>query len=69
MNPDRIQPLQIEPDARRRPRRTVWLIFAGVVLITGLSLHRMWPRSTDDVRIVGNSAARSFFPNCVSLVE
>jgi HlyD family secretion protein len=53
MNRSRIQDIKIAPEARRRPRRTLWLIFAGVGLMTGFAVFRMWPRSSDDVRVVG----------------
>jgi HlyD family secretion protein len=56
MNPNRIHDIKIEPDARRRPRRTFWLIFAGVALITGFAVFRMWPRTSDNVRIMGDDA-------------
>ena len=63
MNRSRIQDIKIDPEARRRPRRTLWLIFVGVGLMTGFAVFRMWPRSSDNVRVVG---ARGEAPAAVS---
>jgi HlyD family secretion protein len=50
MNPDRIQELQIDQGARRRSTTGVWLIFLGVLAITGVAIYFAWPRAEDQRR-------------------
>ncbi len=52
MNEEKLKQLQIRADAKQRPTRSLWAIFLGVALITGVALYFWWPRPTDDLRVV-----------------
>lgn len=51
MNEDRLKALQLRPEARHRPRRSLWLILGGVALFTAASAYYAWPRVADRVRV------------------
>ena len=55
MNPDPVEKLRLQPDAKRRPQSSIWIIFLGVTLITSLAVWRTWPRVSDNVRLVGGA--------------
>jgi HlyD family secretion protein len=55
MNPDHVEKLRLQPDAKRRPQSSIWIIFIGVALITGIAVWRTWPRASDNVRIMDPS--------------
>ena len=52
MNEEKLKQLQIRADAKQRPTRSLWAIFLGVAVITGVALYCWWPRPTDDLRVV-----------------
>jgi len=51
MNTDKLKELQLGADAKRRPKRTMWVIFIGVAVLSGLALYYAWPRASDSERI------------------
>src|SRR5579872_4847035 len=59
MNSDKIKELQIAPGEKKRPERSLAVIFLAVILITGLAVFFAWPRARDSVRVAnkpGSSA-------------
>lgn len=58
MNADKLKNLQIQPDARRRPRRTLWTIVFVVVLVTGVAAFLAWPRAEDQRRLHAGGGVR-----------
>ena len=59
MDADKLRALQINPEARERPRRAVWIIFLGVLLVTGVAAWFAWARNGDDRRMVGGPGAKA----------
>lgn len=55
MNTDKLKELEIEPAAKRRPRRPFWTIFVAVILISGLAVFLAWPRASDSSRVQGGA--------------
>jgi len=51
MNPDQLKSLQIPADEKKRPRRSLWTIFLGVLLLTGIAAYLAWPREGDQRRV------------------
>ncbi len=70
MNPDKLSELQIQRDYKRRPRRALWAIFAGVAVITGAAIFLARPTGQDERRIrgaSGNRAASSALPTATNV--
>lgn len=51
MNPDKLRKLQIAPDQKKRPQRSLWVIFLGVILVTAVAIYFAWPRAGDARRV------------------
>ena len=52
MNQDKLKQLRIASETRERPHRSVWGIFLGVAVITGVAVFFAWPRLSDSTRVV-----------------
>ena len=50
MDPNKLKGLEIREEAKQRPQRSLWLIFLGVLLITGICAYFAWPKPGDDRR-------------------
>ncbi len=50
MDPNKLKGLEIREEAKQRPQRSLWLIFLGVLLITGICAYFAWPKDGDDRR-------------------
>ena len=59
MNSDQLDKLRIQGDSRRRPRRPVFAIFAGVILLTAIALYFAWPRDSDGRRTFGKASTNA----------
>ncbi len=59
MDPEKLKALQIKPEAKARPQRSLWIIFLGVGAITALALYFAWPDKGDERRIVGGVSAKA----------
>jgi len=51
MDPDKLKALQIQPEAKKRSQRSLWVIFLGVSLITVAGIYYAWPRKEDNQRL------------------
>src|ERR1051325_2838527 len=47
MDSEKLKALQIKPEAKRRPQRSVWVIFLGVALLTGLGAFYAVPKKEE----------------------
>ncbi len=54
MNSDKLRELQIDPEQKRRPQRSLWAIFLIVIVVTGLAAYFAWPRESDNRRLAHN---------------
>ena len=52
MDADKLRDLQIKSEQKRRPQRSLWFIFLGVIAATALALYYAWPRESDNQRKV-----------------
>src|SRR6266849_4186914 len=59
MDPEKLKALQIKPEAKARPQRSLWIIFLGVGAITALALYFAWPDKGGERRIVGGASAKA----------
>jgi HlyD family secretion protein len=59
MDAEKLQALQINPEAKERPRGAVWVIFLGVALITAGAAYFAWPKKDDGRRFVGHKDGAS----------
>ncbi len=50
MNEDQLQKLRIASEQKRRSRTPLWLIFGGVLVVTGVIGYFAAPRATDQIR-------------------
>ena len=55
MNTDKLKSLSIDRARKSRPQGTLWAIFAGVLLITGVALFLARPKDGDNVRLLNRS--------------
>ena len=70
MNTDKLKELQLDPAAKRRPQRSLWLIFLAVLLVTCVAAYFAWPRASDNQRLVrGNVRASDSPPVTVASTE
>ena len=60
MNPEKLKTLQIKTVAKSRPQRSLWIIFLGVAVLTGVAGYFAWPRPEDQRRL--GSQANSIAP-------
>jgi HlyD family secretion protein len=58
MNSDKLKNLHIQPDARRRPQRTMWAILLSVAILTGVAAFLAWPRADDQRRLHKGGSVR-----------
>ena len=58
MDSEKLRALQIQPEAKERPKRSLWFIFLGIALVTAGAVYFAWPREGDDRRFFGNSKAK-----------
>jgi HlyD family secretion protein len=49
---DKIKSLQIDPQQKRRPQGSLWVIFLGVILLSAIAIFYAWPRAKDNERVV-----------------
>jgi HlyD family secretion protein len=49
---DKIKSLQIDPQQKRRPQGSLWVIFLGVILLSAIAVFYAWPRAKDNERVV-----------------
>ncbi|HEU5125438.1 MAG TPA: efflux RND transporter periplasmic adaptor subunit [Verrucomicrobiae bacterium] len=49
---DKLKELQIDPEQKRRPQRSLWTIFLGVLLIAAIAVFYAWPREKDKHRML-----------------
>src|SRR5713101_328065 len=59
MDPEKLKALQIKPEAKARPQRSLWIIFLGIGAITALALYFAWPDKRGERRIVGGATAKA----------
>jgi len=59
MDPEKLKALQIKPEAKARPQRSLWIIFLGIGAITALALYFAWPDKRGERRIVGGASAKA----------
>src|SRR5881396_296745 len=52
-----LEKLRIRSDSKQRRRGTPWLIFLGVLVVTGIAVYFGWPRQ--ERRVVGHAPAQS----------
>jgi HlyD family secretion protein len=53
MDSEKLRSLQIRPEAKTRPQRTIWIIFVGVILLTSVFVFYAWPKKGDERRLFG----------------
>ena len=51
MNPDKLNELHIQSGYKRRPQRALWVIFAGVAVITGAAIFLARPFRAEERRL------------------
>lgn len=51
---DKLKSLQIDPQQKKRPQSSLWIIFLGVILISALAVFYAWPRAKDKQRVVNH---------------
>jgi HlyD family secretion protein len=51
MDAEKLRALQISPDAKSRSQSSVWLIFLGVIVITGVVMYLAWAKKDDERRV------------------
>ena len=49
---EKLKNLQIDPDQKRRPQSSLWLIFTGVFLLLAIAIFFAWPRAADKQRLL-----------------
>src|SRR5713101_4151309 len=59
MDPEKLKALQIKPEAKVRPQRSLWVIFLGIGAITAVALYFAWPDKGGERRIVGGASAKA----------
>jgi HlyD family secretion protein len=47
MDSEKLKSLQIRPDAKKRPQRSLWIIFLGVALLTGVGAFYSLPKKDE----------------------
>src|SRR5262245_26049343 len=52
MNTEQLKALQIRPELKSRPRKTIWGICLSVIVVTGTALYFAWFRTDDGQRIL-----------------
>jgi HlyD family secretion protein len=57
MDADKLRALQINAEARERPRSAMWIIVLGVLLVAGVASWFAWHRKGDDRRLVGGAGS------------
>jgi RND family efflux transporter MFP subunit len=57
MDAQRLEQLQIDPSAKRRPQRMLAAIFAVIALVTAATVMLAWPRKGDNVRKLPGAAS------------
>jgi len=58
MNPEQLKALQIKPDVKKRPERSVWIIFIGVALVTAVGAYYAWPKKQEERRLLEGQKQR-----------
>src|SRR5260370_11738974 len=59
MDPEKLKALQIKPEAKARPQRSLWIIFLGIGAITAAALYFAWPDKGGERRIGGGAPAKA----------
>ena len=59
MDPEKLKSLQIKPEAKTRPQRSIWIIFVGVILLTSVVVYYAWPKKGDERRLFGADKMKS----------
>ena len=59
MDAEKLRALEINPEARERPRSAMWIIFPCVVLVTGVAAWFAWERKRDDRRAAGDAGLKA----------
>jgi RND family efflux transporter, MFP subunit len=49
---DKLKSLQIDPEQKKRPQSSLWIIFLGVIVVCAVALFFAWPRAKDKQRLV-----------------
>ena len=50
MDAGKLNELRIDPAAKRRPKGSLWVIFVGVIAVSGVAVFYAWPREADATR-------------------
>src|SRR5437867_11527263 len=58
MDSEKLKALQIRHEAKRRPQRSLWIIFLGVALLTGVGAFYALPKKDDERRLAGEEKLR-----------
>jgi RND family efflux transporter MFP subunit len=61
MDVQRLAQLQIDPSAKRRPRRMLAVIFILIALLTAATALLAWPRASDQIRKASGSPEHNSF--------
>jgi len=59
MDPDKLNKLHIQAEAKDRPKGFFWLTLLAVILVTGATIYYASPKKDDDRRIVGGTTNRT----------
>src|SRR2546425_10175342 len=51
MNAEQLKGLQIRPELKSRPQKSLWIIFLGVAVCTGIAVYFAWLRTEDGRRL------------------
>ncbi len=57
MNTDKLNSLNISPDAKKRPQGSLRIIFVAVIAVVVFSAYLAWPRASDAVRVKNGSSS------------
>jgi HlyD family secretion protein len=59
MDPEKLRSLQIKPEAKTRPQRSIWIIFVGIILLTSVFAYYAWPKKGEERRLFGGDKMKS----------
>jgi HlyD family secretion protein len=52
MDADKLKTLEISPEAKKRPGRAIWIIFIGVLVLSGIAIFLARPPGGEERRVV-----------------
>src|SRR5205814_9619712 len=66
MDSEKLKALQIRPEAKKRPQRSLWAIFLGVALVTALAAFYAWPKKEERRLLHGDKEQASSIQSSVA---